>query len=129
MTPAIEMSGGLPNKVPLAHLPLPYPNVNAASLRCCCVLGNSRVGYCRAGASGPQPGKEPFVQRSPHCSVRRAVAQVVEFVGVSVEIKELGAKVLVVDVFPIRRPHHEGPRLVRGQPEGRVLGLPPKLLF
>jgi hypothetical protein len=49
--------------------------------------------------------------------MRRAVAEVVEFVGVSVEIKELRAKVLVVDVLPSRRPDHEGPRLVRGQPE------------
>jgi len=99
---------------PLREGVSPYPNANAASLRCGCALGNSRVGYRRASMSGPQPGKEAFVQCSPHCSVRRAVAEVVVFVRVSVEIKELGAKVLVVDVLPSRCPDHKGPRLGRG---------------
>ena len=110
------------SKVSLAHLPLPYPNANPAPLRPCCAFGNGRIGYRRAGASGPQPGKEPFVQGRLHCSIRRAGAQVVEFVGVSVEVKELGAKVLVVNVLPSRRPDHEGPRLVWGQPRASRAG-------
>jgi hypothetical protein len=47
----------------------------------------------------------------------QAIAQVVEFVRISVEIKELGAKVFIVDILPSCRPDHEGSRLVRDQPE------------
>jgi hypothetical protein len=45
--------------------------------------------------------------------MRRAVAEVVEFVGISIKVKEVGTKVFIVDILPSCCPDHEGSRLVR----------------
>ncbi len=50
----------------------------------------------------------------------RADAQVMQFVGIGVEIEQLGVKAFVVDVFPIGCAHHESTSVIGVEPQGKA---------
>ncbi len=62
-----------------------------------------------------QPCAEPAFHFSADIPKGGISPQIASFLGILLQVKQLGRKILEVDVFPFSGPDHEGPTAVRSE--------------
>src|SRR5690606_31581816 len=97
--------------------PSPHPDEVAALARRAVAPRHLLVADRRPLAPRPHPGEQPLVVLGPHLGMAVARAEVVDLARVGLQVEELRAEPFIAHVFPARRAHHPGARLMHAEAE------------